>query len=47
MSLRTKRFYDTVKEVVTECDNYMDRSQILVLISTVLPGTVRLDTPRV
>ena len=33
--------YDTVKEVVTECDKYMDRSQILVLISTVLPGTVR------
>ncbi len=33
--------YDTVKEVVSECDKYMDRSQILVLISTVLPGTVR------
>ena len=30
-----------MKEVVTECDKYMDRSQILVLISTVLPGTVR------
>ena len=34
--------YDTVKEVVTECDKYMDRSQILVLISTVFAtGTVR------
>lgn len=33
--------YDIVKEVIVEANKYMDDSQILVLISTVLPGTVR------
>ena len=33
--------YDTVKEVVAEANSYMNPEQMLVLISTVLPGTVR------
>lgn len=35
--------YDTVKKVLTECDEHMTQEQTLVLISTVLPGTVRRD----
>ena len=33
--------YDIVKEVLLEANNHMDKDQLLVLISTVLPGTVR------
>ena len=33
--------YDTVKEVIAEANKHMNENQILVLISTVLPGTVR------
>jgi len=33
--------YNAVKEVLRECNEYMDKSQTLVLISTVLPGTIR------
>ena len=33
--------YDAVKDVLRECNKYMDRNQTLVLISTVLPGTIR------
>ena len=33
--------YDTVKEVVAEANKHMTERQTLVLISTVLPGTVR------
>lgn len=33
--------YSIVKEVLEECNKHMTRDQILVLISTVLPGTVR------
>ena len=35
--------YDTVKNVITECDKHMTGDQILVLISTVLPGTCRRE----
>ena len=35
--------YDAVKQVMTACDKHMTRAQTLVLISTVLPGTVRRD----
>ena len=35
--------YDAVKQVITACDKHMTRAQTLVLISTVLPGTVRRD----
>ncbi len=35
--------YDTVKEVITEANKHMNENQILVLISTVLPGTVRRE----
>ena len=35
--------YDTVKEVITEANKHMNENQILVLISTVLPGTVRKE----
>ena len=44
--------YDIVKSVISEANQYMDSSQLLVLISTVLPGTVRkefiplITTPR-
>jgi len=33
--------YDIVKSVLTEANNHMTKDQLLVLISTVLPGTVR------
>ena len=33
--------YQTVKKCVAEADKYMNKNQLLVLISTVLPGTVR------
>jgi UDPglucose 6-dehydrogenase len=35
--------YDTVKEVVCEADKHMNQGQLLVLISTVLPGTTRRE----
>ena len=35
--------YDTVKECLREANIYMNRSQLLVLISTVLPGTTRSE----
>ena len=35
--------YDIVKDVLRECDSAMNPAQMLVLISTVLPGTVRRE----
>lgn len=35
--------YDIVKEVITEANTYMTDDQLLVLISTVLPGTTRRE----
>lgn len=35
--------YSIVKDVLTEANSYMTKDQLLVLISTVLPGTVRKD----
>ena len=35
--------YDAVKEVISDCDKHMNKQQALVLISTVLPGTIRLS----
>jgi len=35
--------YDSVKKVLTKCNNNMTREQTLVLISTVLPGTIRRE----
>ena len=35
--------YDIVKEVLQEANKYMNSSQLLVLISTVLPGTTRRE----
>ena len=35
--------YDIAKSVLKEANHYMKKSQILVLISTVLPGTVRRE----
>ena len=35
--------YDTVKNVIAKCDEHMTREQTLVLISTVLPGTIRRE----
>lgn len=35
--------YNTVKEVVCEADKHMNQDQLLVLISTVLPGTTRRE----
>ena len=35
--------YKIVTDVIAECDKHMTRDQILVLISTVLPGTVRYN----
>jgi len=35
--------YDIVKSVLRECDSVMNPAQMLVLISTVLPGTVRRE----
>ena len=35
--------YDEVKKVLTECNNLMNNEQVVVLISTVLPGTIRRE----
>lgn len=35
--------YDIVKEVLIEANKHMNKDQLLVLISTVLPGTTRRD----
>lgn len=35
--------YDAVIEVLKQCDQHMNNDQILVLISTVLPGTTRRE----
>jgi UDPglucose 6-dehydrogenase len=35
--------YDIVKEVLTEANKHMNKDQLLVLISTVLPGTTRRE----
>ena len=35
--------YDIVKEVIIEANKHMSKNQLLVLISTVLPGTVRRE----
>jgi UDPglucose 6-dehydrogenase len=35
--------YDIVKECLTEANKYMNKDQLLVLISTVLPGTTRKE----
>ena len=35
--------YDSVKEVLTECNKYVKQEQVLALVSTVLPGTIRKE----
>ena len=35
--------YDIVRDVIIEANQYMNKNQLLVLISTVLPGTVRRE----
>jgi UDPglucose 6-dehydrogenase len=35
--------YEVVKKVIAKCDEHMKREQTLVLISTVLPGTIRRE----
>ena len=35
--------YNSVKEVLTECNKYVRQEQTLALISTVLPGTIRRE----
>ena len=35
--------YDAVKQVLTKCNDHMTREQTLVLVSTVLPGTIRRE----
>ena len=35
--------YDSVKEVLTECNKYIRQEQVLALVSTVLPGTIRKE----
>ena len=35
--------YDSVKEVLNECNKYIKQDQTLALISTVLPGTIRRE----
>jgi len=35
--------YTALKSVVSECDQYMNDRQLLVVISTVLPGTIRRE----
>jgi UDPglucose 6-dehydrogenase len=35
--------YDIVKDVIVEANKYMNKDQLLVLISTVLPGTTRRE----
>lgn len=42
--LPTKDFdYTIVKDILTEVNNYVNQNQLVVLISTVLPGTVRRE----
>jgi UDPglucose 6-dehydrogenase len=42
--LENKDFnYDIVKEVLTEVNKYVSKDQLIVLISTVLPGTIRRE----
>jgi len=42
--LQAKDFsYDTVKQVLAEANKHMNKNQLLVLISTVLPGTTRRE----
>jgi UDPglucose 6-dehydrogenase len=42
--LPVKNFnYDAVKKVLTKCNKHMSKTQTLVLISTVLPGTCRRE----
>ena len=35
--------YKIVKEILTEVNNYADKTKLVVLISTVLPGTIRRE----
>ena len=35
--------YNSVKEVLTECNKHIRQEQVLALISTVLPGTIRRE----
>jgi UDPglucose 6-dehydrogenase len=35
--------YTALKSVVSECNQYMNNNQLLVVISTVLPGTIRRE----
>ena len=35
--------YDSVKKVLEKCNKYMSNTQSLVLVSTVLPGTIRRE----
>ena len=35
--------YDSVKRVLEKCNRYMGSTQSLVLVSTVLPGTIRRE----
>jgi UDPglucose 6-dehydrogenase len=35
--------YAILKSVITECDRHMNKDQTLVIISTVLPGTIRRE----
>ena len=35
--------YNSVKEVLTECNKYIRQEQVLALVSTVLPGTIRRE----
>ena len=35
--------YDSVKEVLTECNKHIRQEQVLALVSTVLPGTIRRE----
>lgn len=42
--LKSKDFdYSIVKDVLAEANKYMNKEQLLVLISTVLPGTIRRE----
>ena len=35
--------YDSVKEVLTECNKHIKQEQVLALVSTVIPGTIRKE----
>ena len=35
--------YSSVKDVINQCNRHMGKTQVLVLISTVLPGTIRRE----